>query len=89
MRSVLGVFAGSNMRHFHHENGKGYDFILSFLPKIDALNPQTAARLSNNFAQCRRLAPSHRQQAEDKLKNFMQQNDLSEDTKEILEKIMQ
>eukprot|EP00913_Durusdinium_trenchii_P002013 g1860.t1 len=45
LRSVVSVFISSPQ--FHLPDGSGYDFALEMIPKVDALNPQVAARMAN------------------------------------------
>jgi aminopeptidase N len=47
-RAVLGALSG-NHAGFHHESGSGYRLIADWLIRLDALNPQTAARMSTAF----------------------------------------
>jgi len=44
LRSLIGAFA-ANQRAFHDASGRGYRFLADMVLKIDALNPQTAAKL--------------------------------------------
>ncbi|WP_018882426.1 MULTISPECIES: aminopeptidase N [unclassified Thioalkalivibrio] len=46
VRAVLGPFMARNERHFHQEDGEGYRRMGGFVEKLDAMNPQTAARLA-------------------------------------------
>ncbi|MCC9625424.1 aminopeptidase N [Thalassospira sp. MA62] len=45
VRSLVGVFAMANPRHFHAADGSGYAFYADRLIELDDLNPQVAARL--------------------------------------------
>ena len=47
-RAVLGGLIG-NFAGFHHASGAGYGFLSDWLQRLDALNPQTAARLAKAF----------------------------------------
>jgi len=44
VRSVLGCFA-RNMPVLHHESGKGYAWLVDQTLRVDAINPQVAARI--------------------------------------------
>ncbi|ERP92133.1 hypothetical protein Q670_10985 [Alcanivorax sp. P2S70] len=55
VRSVVGAFAGSNPAAFHAEDGSGYRLFAEMLAKVDALNPQIAARIANAAARLPRL----------------------------------
>jgi aminopeptidase N len=54
VRAVIGALAGGNPAGFHRADGSGYRFLADWLLKIDALNPQTAARMSTAFETWRR-----------------------------------
>ena len=47
-RSVIGGLT-ANHAGFHHASGAGYDVLADWLIKLDAVNPQTAARMSTAF----------------------------------------
>ena len=47
-RAVFGALAG-NHAGFHAADGRGYDLLADWLIRLDALNPQTAARMSTAF----------------------------------------
>ncbi|WP_043739860.1 aminopeptidase N [Thioalkalivibrio nitratireducens] len=55
VRAVLGPFMAQNHRHFHRVDGAGYQRIAGYLERLDALNPQTAARLVIPLTRWRRL----------------------------------
>jgi aminopeptidase N len=54
MRSLVGAFA-SNQRAFHEAGGRGYRFLADMILAVDALNPQTAARLVPPLGRWRRF----------------------------------
>ncbi len=47
-RAVLGALTG-NHAGFHHQSGSAYRLLADWLIRLDALNPQTAARMSTAF----------------------------------------
>ena len=53
-RAVIGGLCAGNPAGFHDPSGAGYDFVADWLIKIDARNPQTAARMSTAFETWRR-----------------------------------
>ncbi len=53
-RAVFGALPG-NPAGFHHASGAGYRLLADWLIRLDPLNPQTAARLSQAFDGWRRL----------------------------------
>jgi aminopeptidase N len=54
MRALVGAFA-ANQRAFHDASGRGYRFLADTILKVDALNPQTAARLVPPLGRWRRF----------------------------------
>lgn len=43
--ALIGSFVMRNPRHFHAEDGSGYEFLKTMILKVDALNPQIATIL--------------------------------------------
>ena len=77
-RSLIGAFA-VNQRAFHDASGRGYRFLADQLIALDAINPQTAAKLVPPLGRWRRF-DAHRQalmQAE--LERILAQPGLSKD----------
>ncbi|SEL78552.1 aminopeptidase N [Sphingomonas palmae] len=56
-RSLIGAF-GVNQRAFHAEGGAGYRWLADQLIALDALNPQTAAKLLPPLGRWRRFDPT-------------------------------
>jgi aminopeptidase N len=54
LRSLVGAMAG-NQLIFHDASGRGYRFLADMLLKVDALNPQTAAKLVPPLGRWRRF----------------------------------
>ncbi len=54
-RAVLGTFMRENLRAFHAADGSGYRLLATQLAKIDAGNPQLAARLVEGLLNWRRM----------------------------------
>lgn len=54
VRSLIGAFAQSNPVNFHAANGAGYKFLADYVIRLDALNPQIAARLLTSLTHWRR-----------------------------------
>ncbi|PWJ19258.1 aminopeptidase N [Jannaschia seohaensis] len=53
-RSVIGALTAGNPAGFHQKDGSGYRFLADWLLKMDAMNPQMAARMSTAFDTWRR-----------------------------------
>ncbi|EGY52652.1 aminopeptidase N [Neisseria shayeganii] len=86
-RALLGAFS-RNVPHFHAADGSGYAFIAEQVRRIDAFNPQVAARLVQAFNLCRRLEAGRQNLMRQELQALAQAPDLSKDTREIVEKIL-
>ena len=56
LRALVGAFAG-NPRAFHDGTGRGYRLLADHLLAVDALNPQTAAKLIPPLGRWRRFEP--------------------------------
>lgn len=74
-----------NMPHFHHIDGSGYRFIADQIIKMDAINPQVAARLVKQLMSWQRYDQQRQQLMKSELERISQQN-LSSDVYEIVEK---
>ncbi|MDA0188344.1 MAG: DUF3458 domain-containing protein, partial [Proteobacteria bacterium] len=53
-RAVIGGLTAGNPAGFHDPSGAGYGFVADWLIRLDARNPQTAARMSSAFETWRR-----------------------------------
>jgi len=85
LRSVVSVFISSPQ--FHLPDGSGYDFALEMIPKVDALNPQVAARMANGAFRTWRLLDDKRQKMIlDRLAKLSKAG-LSKDAAEIVSKM--
>lgn len=85
VRSLLGVFAGGNLAGFHRADGAGYRLLADQILKLDASNPQVAARLAGPFSRWKRLEPNRRELMRAQLER-MQGEKLSRDLYEIVSK---
>lgn len=86
VRSLIGVFATGNQRHFHGSEGAGYAFVGEWVRRLDALNPQIAARLVSAFSLWRRFDDDRQQNMQDELKAILNQESVSRDVSEIVNK---
>ena len=84
VHALLGSFARGNRSGFHRTDGGGYRFLTARLLELDALNPQTAARLAAAFNGWQRLEPVRREQARQALAALATQSPLSRDLADIL-----
>jgi aminopeptidase N len=60
VRALLGTLARSNPVAFHRADGAGYRFIADQVARVDAINPQVAARLLSAFENASRLVGGRR-----------------------------
>lgn len=84
VRSVLGVFSMMNPTAFHAEDGSGYRLHADCVIKLDALNPQVAARMAGAFNQWTRYDNGRREKMKAELARIAASEDLSGDVSEIV-----
>jgi aminopeptidase N len=87
VRALLGSFARGNPAAFHRADGAGYALLFGQLPKIDALNPQVAARLLGALEAWQRFDPDRRGLIDSGLRGLPAQ-DMSRDCGEMLERLL-
>ncbi|WP_038035707.1 aminopeptidase N [Thermopetrobacter sp. TC1] len=88
VRSLFGVFGMANPVRFHAADGSGYALLARAVRKVDALNPQTAARLAQAFGNWRVMEPQRRKKAEETLKGLAEDDALSADVRDIVERAL-
>ena len=88
LRSLIGVFAAANPSTFNHESGNGYRLVADVVSKMDKINPQVAARLLTTFRSYRSLDADRRKLAEQALKSIRDNNQLSRDVEDILNRTL-
>jgi len=77
-RSLIGAF-GVNQRAFHAAGGAGYTWLADQLIALDALNPQTAAKLLPPLGRWRRFDPTRAALMRAELERIVQHPGLSKD----------
>ena len=87
-RALVAGLASGNPLAFHRPDGAGHRFVAETLVSLDSLNPQTAARLATAFRSWRALEPERRAAAQAAL-IWMQDNKLSRDLKDIVDRTLQ
>jgi len=85
VRAVLGPFMAQNHRHFHQADGTGYRRLAGYLEQLDALNPQTAARLAQPLTRWQRLEPNRSAQMRAVLEQLAGK-DLSRDLADVVQR---
>ncbi len=88
VRALLINFAILNPVQFNRPDGAGYDFIAARVKELDAINPQTAARLVGAFRSWASLEPGRRKLARSALSKVMRARGLSRDVAEIVGKML-
>ncbi len=86
VRSVIGAFCSGNPIRFHEATGAGYAFLTEQVLRLNALNPQIAARLLGALTQWRRYDRARQELMKAALEQIVQVPDLSKDVYEIATK---
>ncbi len=84
VRALIGSFAQANQTGFNRADGAGYDFVAGMVLKLDAANPQVAARLATAFRSWRALETARRAKAEAALRHIAAAAGLSRDVADIV-----
>lgn len=85
VRAVIGAFTHYNHKHFHAIDGQGYAFLTEILIKLDAINPQVAARLATPFTRFKRFEPIRQALMQAQLEQLLKRQ-LSKDLDEVVRK---
>jgi aminopeptidase N len=83
VRAVLGAFASRNVKAFY--STEGYRTLTDSVLKLDAMNPQIAARLVMPLCQWARFEPNYQDKMKLELRRIINKN-LSRDLFEIVSK---
>ncbi|SDX38510.1 aminopeptidase N [Litoreibacter albidus] len=86
-RAVFGALAG-NTAGFHSPDGSGYALLADWLIKLDAKNPQTAARMSTAFETWTRYDADRQGMMRDALERIKAAPNLSGDLSEMVTRIL-
>ena len=84
-RSLIGAFVNRNVKYFHCETGKGYQFLASQIAKLNEINPQVASRLITPLIQFKGFDKQRQQLMKTQLEQLSQLANLSKDLKEKLD----
>jgi aminopeptidase N len=87
-RALIGGFAMSNATQFNRQDGQGYQFTAEMILQIDTKNPQVAARIMTAFRSWRNMEPGRKAKAQDALIQIANQNNLSRDLRDIVERTL-
>ena len=86
VRSLVGAFSQSNAIEFHHLSGQGYQFLADVVIKLNATNPQIAARLLLPLIQWKNYNASRQLMMKSQLQRISETPNLAKDVFEITEK---
>jgi len=89
LRSLVGVFATANPTAFHASDGSGYRFLADWLIRLDAVNPQTAARLAGAFEAWKRYTDDRQALMREEMARIAAVDALSKNTREIVERMLE
>ena len=85
--ALIRAFA-SNHVHFHAGDGSGYDFLADQVIRLNALNPQVAARMARGFDRWKKFDAARQAKAKAALERIRDSKDLSKDVAEIVGKAL-
>ena len=88
VRSLIGAFTSGNPTGFNRADGEGYRFLCEAIGKIDANNPQVAARLLTAMRSWKNLETGRRDHAQSALTALSTRKKLSRDLRDILERTL-
>lgn len=86
-RAVFGALS-ANHAGFHRADGAGYRLLADWLSRLDALNPQTAARMSTAFETWRRYDADRQALIRQELTRLQQAPNLSRDLGEMVTRML-
>jgi aminopeptidase N len=86
VRSLIATFCATNHGQFHAADGSGYTFLGDQVCLLDQLNPQIASRMITPLTQWRRYNTARQQLMRQQLERISNQESLSDDVKEVVEK---
>ena len=87
-RAVIGGLSAGNPAGFHQPDGAGYRFLANWLLKLDAKNPQTAARMSTAFETWARYDADRQGLMQDQLGRIAMTRGISKDLSEMVGRML-
>lgn len=87
--ALIGAFAFANPIALHDRDGAGYDFLAHWITKIDAKNPQLAARLACAFQDWQHFSEPYATNMKSVLQQLLANAQLSKNTTEIVKRSLQ
>jgi aminopeptidase N len=86
-RATIGAM-GMNHAGFHRADGSGYRFVADWLARLDAKNPQTAARMATLFQSYRKYDADRQARAREALERIVARDDTSRDMGEMVGRML-
>jgi aminopeptidase N len=86
MRAVIGQFSVANMVNFHAADGGGYAFLADQVIKLNAINPQMAARILAPLTRWEKFDAGRQLKMKDELQRILHVEGISPDVYEIVTK---
>ena len=86
-RATIGGFS-QNLAAFHEKDGAGYKFVTDWIKKIDALNPQLAARTCTAFQNWKQFDALRQEKISFELTEILKVETLSKDTTEMITRML-
>ena len=85
-RSLIGAFSQGNQVRFHEASGAGYRFLADQILRLNAINPQIAARMLTPFSRWRRFDAARQELMKGELTRILALPGLARDVYEIAAK---
>ncbi|TGU74371.1 aminopeptidase N [Geomonas terrae] len=86
VRSLVGAFSQANQVRFHDASGRGYRFLGDQILRLNAINPQIAARMLTPFSRWRRFDAARQELMKKELERILAEPGLARDVYELAEK---
>ncbi|GAW68043.1 aminopeptidase N [Geoanaerobacter pelophilus] len=86
VRSLVGAFSQANQVRFHDAAGRGYRFLGDQILRLNAINPQIAARMLTPFSRWRRFDEGRQELMKKELERILAEPDLARDVYELAAK---
>ncbi|PHJ22117.1 aminopeptidase n [Cystoisospora suis] len=87
VRSLFGAYSVRSVQ-FHAQDGSGYNLLADFILSIDRHNPSTAAGLAESFADLEKFEETRKEKMRAVLKKLLDEPELSDNVRELVEKIL-
>jgi aminopeptidase N len=86
--ALIGGFSGGNLAGFNTASGEGYRVVADQIIKLNAINPQVAARIATGFRSWKLFDAPRRAAASREMKRILAEKSLSSDVYEIISRTL-